>query len=149
MGTMRRNFVSHIVVFSAFALLTGCTPEGFDVAPCSLGGQLAFRIYPIDGWFRDYVPRPSSVMVGSGDGTHEWPGMWSAEAKFYGDEETFSKKLIVGQVLVYGQRLPGWEVSQPAKALQHGHKHWISMDDPKGHGGWAEFTAGEPLRTCF
>jgi hypothetical protein len=39
------------------AALNGCTPEGFDVAVCSLNGKLAFRIEKIRGWFSDYQPR--------------------------------------------------------------------------------------------
>lgn len=145
---MRRAIGPRILAFAVCVLLPGCTPEGFNVAPCMMGGQLAFRIYPIDGWFRDYVPRPSSVVVSKVGGTRTWPGMWSAEATFNGDKRAFSRKLIVGNVLAYGQRLPGWDVTRPAKALSRGHKYSVLVADPKGHGGSAEFTAGEPLPLC-
>ncbi len=128
-------------------LLGGCTLESFDVKPCSLNGQLAFRIHEIDGLFSDYQPRPMAVVVHEADGPHRFPGIWSAEYKYYGDRDNGFDRRPARKLIVYGQKLAGWDVSQPALPLQQGVKYDIFVGDG-GHSGYSEFTYGARLVAC-
>lgn len=131
------------------AALNGCTPEGFDVAPCSLNGKLAFHFEKIDGWLSDYQPRPDRVIVlaeGYGPGS-TWPGVWAAELKYYGERNSNLKKRPARKVIAYGQVLPGWQVGQRAKPLQTGTAYWFSARD-SGRSGAVRFVAGAPLKPC-
>jgi hypothetical protein len=131
------------------AALTGCTPEGFDVTACSLNGKLAFRIEKIDGWFSDYEPRPDSVIVlaeGYGPGS-TWPGVWSAELKYHGARHDAHDSRPVRKLIVYGQRLPEWEVGQRAKPLELGKGYWFNARDG-GRSGAVRFVAGAHFGTC-
>ena len=144
--------VRRIAALASIALLAplnGCTPEGFDVAPCSLNGKLAFHIQEIDGWFRDYQPRPSSVIVlAEGYGPDStWPGMWAAELKYYGERHSQYERRPARKLIAYGQPLPGWQVGQQAKPLERGTAYWFSVDD-NGHRGATRFVPGQSLKPC-
>ena len=144
---MRR--ISALVLLLAAGTLNSCTPAGFEVAACSLNGKLAFRIEKIDGWFSDYQPRPSSVIVlaeGYGPGS-TWPGVWAAELKYYGELHSNYETRPARKLIAYGQDLPGWQVGQVAKPLQSGMAYWFSATDSGRHGA-ARFVAGAPLKRC-
>lgn len=131
------------------APLNGCTPERFDVAACSLNGKLAFHIEEIDGWFRDYQPRPSSVsVVAEGYGpASTWPGAWAAELKYYGERDSNYERRPARKLIAYGQALPGWQVAQRAKPLEPGTAYWFSVKD-NGHRGVTGFVPGTSLKPC-
>ena len=134
---------------AALGALNGCTPEGFDVAACSLNGKLAFHIEKIDGWFSDYRPRPSEVIVlaeGYGPGS-TWPGVWAAELKYYGERHSNYEARPARKLIAYGQILPGWQVGQRAKPLHPGMAYWFSATD-NGRRGAARFVAGTHLKPC-
>jgi hypothetical protein len=152
---MTRMHSRSVLVCVALALSGGCTLEGFQVTPCQLNGQLAFRLHPIDGWFIDYQPRPMSVLVqedldgGNGDflnSAHRRRGLWSAELKYDGDGGVYQKRPS-RQLIVYGQRLPRWEVEKAAKPLINGKNYRITIAD-SGRYGYADLTAGGPLPAC-
>lgn len=147
-----------LLAFAALALSTGCTPEGFEVTPCLLHGQLAFRIHEIEGLLSDYQPRPMSVLVLEDfAGSHEefmgseapfrWPGLWSAELKYGGYDRGVYERRPSRKLIVYGQRLPHWEVAQPAKPLTDGKSYSVIMMDG-GRYSQTSFTAGEPFPAC-
>jgi hypothetical protein len=127
----------------------GCKPEGFDVAACSLSGKLAFQIHKIDGWFSDYQPRPSSVIVlAEGEGPDsKWPGKWAAELKYHSDRESEYDRRPPRILIVYGQQLPGWEVAQQAKLLEPSTAYWFSVQD-NGRDGSVRFMPKTPLKSC-
>jgi hypothetical protein len=132
---------------SAF-LLSGCTLESFEVEPCLLNGRVAFRIHEIDGWLSDYQPRPMSVLVLESSGPRsKFPGVWSAEFKYYSDRDNGFDSRPARKLMVYGQRLPGWDVSQTAEPLRHAERYEIVIRD-SGHNGYADFSLREPLPTC-
>jgi hypothetical protein len=144
---MRR--VAALFLLATLGALTGCTPEGFDVAPCSLNGKLAFRIEKIEGWFSDYQPRPDSVTVlaeGYGPGSN-WPGVWAAELKYYGERNGNFEKRPSRKVIAYGQALPGWQVAQSPKPLQSGTAYWFGAHDG-GRSGAVRFVAGTHFKPC-
>jgi hypothetical protein len=139
----------------ALALTSGCSPEGFDVTPCSLDGELAFRVHPIDGWLTDYRPRPSAVLVSERyDGNdfekaaaaQKWPGLWAAELKDVGEQGAFQTRPFQN-LIVHGQRLPLWEIAQAAKPLTRG-KHYVASIKDGGRDGYASFVAGGLLPAC-
>ena len=117
--------------------LTACTPEGFEVTPCSAKGLLAFRIHEISGWLSDYQPRPGLILVRAWE---PGPSEWSVR-------ENTLKERQPRKVILYAQRLPGWDVEQPPHALQRGKKYHVYITD-SGHSGNADFIAGEPLPDC-
>jgi hypothetical protein len=148
---MNRTYGRGLLACIALPLFSACSPEGFEVTPCLLNGQLAFRVHRIEGWFTDYQPRPTRVLVlehYDGDdfqkaaAPYRWPGLWSAELNHDAFENRPSRQLIV-----YGQRLPGWEVSQSARPLVRGRSYSLSISDG-GRDGYADFTAGVPLPAC-
>jgi hypothetical protein len=139
---------SGLLICASLATLAACTPEGFDVEPCSLNGRLAFRIHQIDGWLSDYQPRPMAVLVMESNGPESrFPGVWSAEFKFYSDRDNGFDRRPARTVMLYGKRLPGWDVSQSARPLRHGVEYEIVIRD-SGRSGYAAFTFGEPLSVC-
>ena len=140
----------------ALALLSGCTLESFDVTPCLSNDKLAFRIYKINGWFSDYEPRPTNVLVleeyqgkdfANAPTPFRWPGMWSAELRYYGDGRA-SDRRFPRRLIIYGQRLAGWATEQRAKPLVRGKSYRVMIGDG-GHHGESKFTAGAPLTACF
>lgn len=144
--------VRRIAVFAllaSFGALNSCTPEGFDVQPCSLNGKVAFRISKIEGLFSDYQPRLNRVIVlaeGYGPGS-SWPGLWAAELKYYGERNGSYETRPARKLIAYGQVLPGWQVGQRPKPLQPGTAYWFSADD-SGRSGATRFVAGKPLEPC-
>lgn len=144
--------VRRIAVFAllaSFGVLNSCTPEGFDVEPCSLKGKPAFRIAKIDGWFSDYQPRPNRVIVlaeGYGPGS-SWPGVWAAELKYYGERNGSYETRPARKLIAYGQVLPGWQLGQRPKPLHPGTAYWFSAGD-SGRSGAARFVAGTQFEPC-
>lgn len=76
-----------------------------------------------------------------------YPGVWSAEFKYYSNRDNGYDRRPVRKLMVYGQRLPGWEVSQAAEPLRQGIDYEIHIGDG-GHSGYAAFTSGETLPNC-
>lgn len=124
-------------VLASFAILSGCQPEGFDVTPCSANGSLAFRVHEISGWLRDYQPRPGLILVRAWE---KGPVAWSVRVNSL--EKRPERKIIL-----YGQRLPGWEVERPPHQLRPGLTYHIYITDG-GRTGNADFIADAPLPRC-
>ena len=118
-------------------MLTGCQLEDFQVTPCSANGRLAFRIHEISGRLRDYRPRPGLIVVHAYEPGH---AAWSVR------ENTLAER-PARKVILYGQKMSGWEVEQPPHVLRPGMKYHIYITDG-GHAGNADFVANEPLPNC-
>lgn len=132
-------------LFSLLAVtsLSSCTLESFDVEACELGDTIGFKIDPIDGWLRDYQPRPAELYVRVADsGRYEDAVVWATRLSY----EDFDKR-TPRKVIAYGQQIVGWEVQQPPKPLSKGVRYSLSIADG-GHQGWAKFELGKPLPAC-
>lgn len=102
-----------------------------------MNGLLAFRIHEISGWLGEYQLRPGLILVRA---TEPGPPAWGVRVNRL--EERPSRKVIL-----YGQRLPGWDVEMPPQVLRPGMKYHIYITDG-GRSGGAEFVAEEPLPDC-
>ena len=130
------------------AVLSACTVESFKVAPCKLGETIGFRISPIDGWFRDYVPRPSRILVRSDDERpYEEARVWETHLAYHGPGDKAYEARPGQRLISYGQKFVGWELEQQPKALINGSKYVLHISDG-GHDGWAEFDMGTAIPVC-
>ena len=128
--------------------LSGCTLESFEVEPCSSNGTVGFRIHKIDGWFRDYQPRPHRVLVRTRSGPGSaYPGVWSTDLKYYSDRDNGFDTRRARTHILYGQPIAGWDIDKAPQRLVHGAIYGVVIDDG-GHGGWATFVAGTRLPRC-
>ena len=134
---------SALLPLLAAASLSSCTLESFEVGACQLGDTIGFKIVPIDGWLRDYQPRPDELYVRVADSrSYEEAVVWATGLSYDDFDKRTPRKIIA-----YGQQIPGWEVQQPPKPLSEGVRYSLSISDG-GHHGWAEFEAGKPLPAC-
>lgn len=140
--------VSWLLPAFAIASLNACTLESFEVVACERGETIGFRINPIDGWLRDYEPRPESIFVRTNDNrNYEDARVWETRLNYHGpNDETFESRPARNLVL-YGQKFDGWQLVQPPKPLSAGQAYRVFISDG-GHNGWAEFEFGKPLPDC-
>lgn len=134
---------SALLSLLAVASLSSCTLENFEVGACQLGDAVGFKIVPIDGWLRDYQPRPNELYVRVADGrSYEEAVVWATGLTYDDFDKRTPRKIIA-----YGQQISGWEVQQPPKTLSEGVRHSLSISDG-GHHGRVEFEVGEQLPAC-
>ena len=125
------------------ALLSSCTLETFDMEACDLDDSIGFKIFPINGWHREYDPRPSDLFVQVADGQpYDQAVVWATRLRYDDFGKRTPRKLIA-----YGERLLGWEVQQPPKPLSKGIRYRVHVSDG-GHNGNAEFEIGKALPVC-
>lgn len=127
----------------AVASLSSCTLENLKVEACELDDTVGFRISPIDGWVRDYQPRPDELYVRVADGRrYENAVVWATRLNHDDFDKRASRTLIV-----YGQRILGWETQQQPKPLSRRVGYAVSISDG-GHHGRAKFELGKPMPAC-
>jgi hypothetical protein len=127
----------------AAASLSGCTLESFEVGACQLGDAVGFKIAPINGWLRDYHPRPVELYVRVADSrSYEEAVVWATGLTYDDFDKRKPRKIIA-----YGQQISGWEVQQPPKPLSEGVRYSLNISDG-GHHGRVEFEAGKTLPAC-
>lgn len=132
----------------AVAPLCACTLEHFEVEPCKAGRATGFRINPIDGWFRNYQPRPDRVLVQTDDDRHyKDRRVWETELIYSGPGDKTFETRPSRTLITYGEKFGGWKIEQPPKPLSEGVSYRVWIDD-SGHSGTAVFEAGEPLPAC-
>ena len=125
------------------ASLSSCTLESFQVEACQLGDSLGFKVVPIEGWLRDYQPRPNDLSVRTADNrSYEEAVVWATSLSYDDFDKRTPRKIIP-----YGQQIAGWEVQQYPKPLREGVRYSLSVSDG-GHNGWAEFEVGKQLPAC-
>ena len=125
------------------ASLTSCTLESFEVEACQLDEDIGFKIAPIDGWLRDYQPRPHELHVRIADSRpYEEAVVWATSLSHVNFDSRIPRKIIP-----YGQQIAGWEVQRPPKPLSEGVRYSIWMSDG-GHNGGVEFKVGKQLPVC-
>lgn len=143
---MRR--VLSLVPLLALVPLSACSLEGFAVEPCMAGDTIGFRIAAIDGWFRDYHPRPESLFVRVNDGrSYEEARVWAARLPFNGTEDSAYGIRPPRSLIIYGEQLAGWEAEQPPEGLSQDQTYYVFISDG-GHHGRAVFTLKEPWPAC-
>ena len=133
-----------------FALmpLSACTLESFKVEPCKVGDIIGFRIAPIEGWFSDYEPRPTDVMVRSNDDrNYQDAKVWATRLNCCGPDDSKYKARPVRRFIVYGQKFAGWELEQAPKSLAVGQSYRFVISDG-GHHGDGIFEIGKQLPAC-
>ena len=132
-------------LFSIFAAssLISCTLEDFEVEVCQIGDAVGFKIVPIDGWLRDYQPRPHELSVRvAGGRTYEESVMWAVGLASEDFDERPPRTIIA-----YGQQIPGWNVQQRLKPLSEGVRYSVSISDG-GHRGYSDFQVGMSSPPC-
>ena len=130
-----------------FLLLTGA-PAGFKVDPCTKNGVLGFGINGIDGWFRDYKPRPDDVSVTSPDAPHFLESVyWSTTLEQRSNRDNDLDLRPARGLVFYGQRFAGWDISTPAGALSRGKPYYVNIAAGRRMGR-AGFIAGAPQPAC-
>ena len=138
---------SWLILFT-IAPLYACAPPSFEVVPCDVGGKMGFRIAPIEGWFSDYEPRPTSISVRTTDRqSYERDTVWETELPYNGLENDGFPARPVREFIVYGQKMSGWEIQQTPKSLTNGQMYLVIVSDGS-HSGSAEFKIDKPLSAC-
>jgi hypothetical protein len=133
---------------AAATILGGCSPEGFDVEPCVSASTIGFRIKDIDGWFRNYKPRPSKVLVKRAEGPGSaYPGVWSTMLEYRSDRDTGYDNRPSRALILYGQKMHGWSIDKAPETLRMGERYEVTIGDG-GRMGWTRFVVGAALPTC-
>ena len=143
------HFASWLLSTLAILQLTACAPPDFGVKPCELGDRIGFKIIPLDGWFRDYVPRPHSISVWAvSKQSYEEVLMWEAEMS-YNDiyDREYDDARPRRQLIVYGQNIAGWKLLFPPIKLSLRQTYKVRIEDGF-YSGQADFELGKPMPVC-
>jgi hypothetical protein len=126
----------------AVALLSSCSQPQITIEPCLLGKSLAFHILDAPRYFMKLTPKVSSVRVQEawGDPT------WQAKIPVQKSNAAIGARPAT-RIILYGQAMPGWEVTLKPRALKVGRRYVIVFESDAGE-GLMDMIAGARLAAC-
>jgi hypothetical protein len=126
----------------AVALVSSCSQPQINIEPCLLGKSLAFHIPDAPRYFTKITPKVSSVRVQESWGDPAWQAQIPAD----NSDPTIEARPAT-RIILYGQAMPGWEVTLKPRALKVGRRYIIIFGSDAGE-GLMDMIAGAPLSPC-
>ena len=126
----------------AVALVSSCSQPQINIKPCLLGKSLAFHIPDAPRYFTKITPKVSSVRVQESWGDPAWQAQIPAD----NSDPTIEARPAT-RIILYGQSMPGWEVTLKPRALKVGGRYIIIFGSDAGE-GLMDMIAGARLAPC-
>ena len=132
------------VLMAASLSLLSCSPKSIPIGVCLAGSKLAFWVGDAKRWFFfKSKARPWSVSVyGQKVSVHEsvvGPA-WETETR----QNTYR---LMRNLIVYGDKFPGWDIKTEAQPLQRGRKYSVEIWTDGGR-GMIDVVPGSSFQPC-